>query len=216
MTVEDLKGNSSFDLEQFVYRFRFFFFFLFLSFVLIILGVNYFRQKEISSDQVEVLDDGRSVQNGPEIVVEIAGAVQTPGVYKLSAGSRIEDLLIAAGGLAGDADRSWMDKSLNRAAKLTDGQKIYLPFLGEQTNSGSAKNNAGYQTASSVLGSEKGTLIDINSASLSELDTLPGIGPVYGQSIIDHRPYSKTEELRTKNVLTPSVYEKVKDLVSVN
>ena len=58
-------------------------------------------------------------------------------------------------------------------------------------------------------------LININTASLQELDTLPGIGPVYGQSIVEHRPYSNIEELMSKGALKKNVYEKVKDLVTI-
>ncbi|MHA2055880.1 MAG: ComEA family DNA-binding protein [Candidatus Hodarchaeales archaeon] len=55
----------------------------------------------------------------------------------------------------------------------------------------------------------------MNTATLKELDSLPGIGPVYGQSIIEHRPYSTVEELLSKDALKKSTYEKVKDLVTV-
>ncbi|MFA6282333.1 MAG: SLBB domain-containing protein, partial [Candidatus Omnitrophota bacterium] len=74
--------------------------------------------------KVEVLSESDEIDNSKNITVEIAGEVIKPGVYKLSDGSRVDDLLVLAGGLTADADRSWTDKYLNRAAKVTDGQKV--------------------------------------------------------------------------------------------
>ena len=79
----------------------------------------------------------------------------------------------------------------------------------------SAKNTGGDQSVSPTLESPKSNLVNINSASLGELDTLYGIGPVYAQKIIDHRPYSIGEELVTKQVLSQTTFDKVKDKISV-
>ena len=118
--------------------------------------------------------------------------------------------MVLAGGLSADADRTWVEKTLNRAAKISDGQKIYIPSISEKLEVKS--QNLGTGTAGNSL---IDSLVNINTASLSELDKLPGIGPVYGQSIIDHRPYSTVEELVSKGALKKNVYEKVKDKVSV-
>jgi competence protein ComEA len=167
------------------------------------------------STKVEVLNSNTSGLVNGEIATEIAGEVLEPGVYKLSEGSRVEDLLILSGGFTVDADRNWTDKYLNRAAKLTDGQKIYIPNVNEHSEVLSAKSGRGDQTTSSTFTSDSNALININTASLGELDSLPGIGPVYGQSIVEHRPYSNVEELLSKGALKSSVYQKVKDLISV-
>jgi len=149
------------------------------------------------------------------IVVEIAGAVEKRGVFKLPQGSRVQDLLILAGGLSPDADRAWVEKHVNLAAKLNDGQKIYIPSKSEQSSQKSAKNNPGEEEHSeSVMGSMQ-TLVNINTASQKELESLPGIGPVYAQKIIEQRPYSSIEELVSKKVLKPSLFEKIKDRISV-
>ena len=68
---------------------------------------------------------------GSKLVADVAGAVIKPGVYELKAGARINEALIAAGGLGEAADREWVEKNLNLAAKVTDGQKIYIPSEGE-------------------------------------------------------------------------------------
>lgn len=202
--------------EQFLYKYRFLAFFLLLGIILILLGVYFGKKENNSAIKVEVLNETtESAIDSREIVVEIAGRVEKPGVYKLTGSSRIEDLLITAGGLSSDADRLWVEKYLNRAQKLIDGQKIYIPAVGEQTNQPSAKNGEDYQTVSPDFGGERGVLVNINNAGLTELDTLPGIGPVYGQNIIDHRPYSKIDELLSKGVLKTSVYEKIKSFISV-
>lgn len=171
---------------------------------------------EIASTEVEVLEATTEAQASlSEIIVEIEGEVLNPGVYTLSKNARVEDLLVAAGGVTPNADRDWMGKTLNRAAKLADGQKIYIPAVGEQSGLSSAKNVSGYQTVSSDFSIENSGLVNINTATLSQLDSLPGIGPKYGQSIIDHRRYSNIEELVSKDALTQSVYDKIKDLVTV-
>lgn len=214
---KDQKGSldkKGIDIEDFIFRNRVSLTFFLLSLVLIGIGVLFLKINSGSSE-IEVLDDSLS-EKAKEIVVEIAGAVETPGVYRLSFGSRVEDLLIVSGGLSADADRSWVQKTLNRAAKLTDGQKIYIPKIGEQTLAGSAKNSGGikmYQEASST---SKSSLVNLNTASQKELEDLPGIGPVYAQSIIEHRPYSSVEELLSKKVLRADIYEKIKDKVTVD
>lgn len=156
-----------------------------------------------------------SGQISGEITVEIAGEILKPGVYKLPAGSRIDDLLVTAGSFSVGADGVWTDKYLNRAAKLTDRQKVYIPSSNQQSSAPGAKNSRGDQTVSGNFTSDSNVLININTASAAELDSLPGIGPVYGQSIIEHRPYSNVDELLSKGALKPSVYQKVKDLVTV-
>lgn len=186
-----------------------------LGFISLGAGILLFQKDlSFSTTKVEILEtsgDGLST----EITAEIAGEIARPGVYKLSGNSRIEDLLIAAGGFSENADRVWTEKYLNRAAKLADGQKVFIPKSGQQSDASTANNAGDIKVDQPVLGVEKTNLTNINTASLSELDKLPGIGPVYGQSIIDHRPYSTIEELLSKGALKKSVYEKIKNMVSV-
>lgn len=181
--------------------------------ILVGFGVFFFKSGLGSpSTKVEVLEATTESQGNREMVVEIAGEVEKPGVYKLPGGSRVDDLLAISGGLAVNANRDWVEKYLNRAATLVDSQKIYIP---SQSEALSAKETGGDQSISADFSGQGSGLTNINTADLSELDKLPGIGPVYGQSIIDHRPYSTNEELVSKGALKKSVYEKIKDLVSV-
>ncbi|MBI2066144.1 helix-hairpin-helix domain-containing protein [Candidatus Woesebacteria bacterium] len=193
------------DLNDFFFKFRYPILIFLVGALLTGLGL-FVSKNDIrpGKDNVEVLTDTTEGQeNGLEIVVEIAGEVINPGVYSLPKNSRIEDLLVAAGGVSPNADRDWMGKSLNRAARLADGTKIYIPSVGERSIRPSAN-----------WGSGGSSLININLASQKELESLPGIGPVYAQNIIEHRPYSNVEELSTKGALRKSTYEKIKNLVT--
>lgn len=187
-----------------------------LGLILIIIGAIFIKGGiNLSGTKVEVLEGSPDDSSVEEITVEISGEVERPGVYKLPIDSRIEDLLITAGGFSENADREWSDKYLNRAAKLTDSQKIYIPKIGEQTLGVSAKENGGDQNVSPSFSADSNNLVNINTSSLSDLDKLPGIGPVYGQSIIDHRPYSNVEDLVKNGAIKQNVYEKIKNLISV-
>jgi len=140
-----------------------------------------------------------------EIMVDVAGAVMQPGMYSLEGGVRINDALVAAGGLSEGADRDWVSKNLNLAMKLVDGQKLYIPQENEVTK----------DTPSQGKGVTLTGLINLNSASVSELDTLWGVGEATAKKIIAGRPYGSVEELLTKKVVKTNVYEEIKDEISV-
>lgn len=142
------------------------------------------------------------------ILVDIEGAVVKPGVYKLPAESRIQDAFIAAGGLAATADRKYIAKNFNLATKLIDGAKIYVPFVGEAVNGGSVLNTISE-------GVTVGALININTSSQSQLESLPGIGPVTAQKIIAGRPYGSIDEMLNKKVVGSKVFGQIKDKISV-
>lgn len=141
--------------------------------------------------------------NLSQIKVDIGGAVKNPGVYSFSRGERVEDVIAKAGGFAGNANSEYISKSLNLSQKISDGQKIYIPFEGESG-------------LSQVAGMGVPGKIGINSASSSQLEELPGVGPATAAKIIGARPYQSLEELLAKKALSKSVYEKVKDLVDLN
>lgn len=142
--------------------------------------------------------------------VDVEGAVVKPGVVAVAQNARVQDVLNAAGGLASHADRDWVEKHLNLAAKIQDGVKLYIPPIGEVA---AAKNGpVGGISSTQVLGSET-SQIDINSASSDSLDGLPGIGPVTAEKIIAGRPYASAEDLLTKKVVSQSIFSKIKDLV---
>jgi competence protein ComEA len=142
--------------------------------------------------------------DGGELVVDIEGGVNFPGIHRLPGGSRVADALAAAGGYAEDADLAAAARSLNLAAAVVDGQQIYVPVLGEAPTTGGDGAGSG--------------LVNLNRASQSELEALPGIGPVTAQKIIDARaelPFATLDELVTREVLTARQLEQIAELVTV-
>lgn len=149
--------------------------------------------------EIEIREaEPQASESAGTIYVDVGGAVMRPGLYQLKSDSRVNDALVAGGGLAKDADRDWISQNLNLAAKLTDGIKVYLPFQGEEE---SAKDSP--------------SLININTASLNQLDLLWGVGPATAQKIIDNRPYAKVEDLLDKKAVKANVYEAIKDKITV-
>ena len=160
------------------------------------------------AEELVIQKAGESGESGGKLLVDVAGAVMKPGVYELKAGARINEALIAAGGLGEEADREWVEKNLNLAAKVTDGQKIYIPSEGE------TEKVAPLQGKGTTLMTRL-DLVNINTASSAELDTLWGVGEATAKKIIDSRPYGAVEELLTKKAVKNNVYEAIKDSVSV-
>jgi len=164
-----------------------------------------------SSSEIEIIPAQETEQVSSQLVVDIQGAVMKPGVYKLNLGSRVNDLLIACGGLSQEADREWVAKNLNRASVLVDGAKIYIPQLDERMGqvSGSQSGNLPAQTG----------LVNINQAGQSQLETLSGIGPGFAQTIIEYREahggFKSTEELMAVPGIGRKTFDRLKDEITI-
>jgi competence protein ComEA len=151
---------------------------------------------------VAIVEDTPAPTRSPEppFIVDVAGAVAHPGVYRLASGARIADALEAAGGMTAEADQV----ALNKAAPIRDGQRIYVPRPGEAAPAGSA-------------GSDAQLKIDVNHATASELEALPGIGPTIAARIVRSRggrPFARIEELQTRGLVTARVFADIKDLIT--
>lgn len=146
---------------------------------------------------------GDGAAGSGQIVVDVDGAVAHPGLYKLPPGSRVQAALAAAGGLSPQADAH----RINRAAKLHDGQKLYVLSQGESAPPLAASNGQGCegQSCTSADGADAGSdaegqgLVNINTANATQLTQLPGVGPAIAQKIIDYRtangPFTSVDDL---------------------
>ena len=111
------------------------------------------------------------------IVVDAEGAVARPGVYEVKPGARVNDVIAAAGGPTADADLN----RVNRAAKVPDGDRVYVLRKGEAADAGMASPGG------SATGPTQPAIIDLNTATVAQLDALPGVGPATAQAIVDYR-----------------------------
>jgi competence protein ComEA len=157
------------------------------------------------------LIEGASAQAdfGAEIVIEVSGAVRNPGVYRLPASARVADAIEAAGGYSPRVDVELATTALDLAAHLADGATVAVPSRDDPPAT-SAPGSAGY-------GGGAG-LVNLNTASSSELEALPGIGPVTAQKIIDartERPFATVEELRERGLVGEKTFEALRDLVTI-
>jgi competence protein ComEA len=155
---------------------------------------------------------GASATSSPDVVpilVDVAGWVRHPGVYEFHDGDRVIDAIEAAGG----ARRGAALDALNLAAPLTDGTQILVP---RREASGSAPSAP---SAPSVVGGVTSSKVNINSASAEELETLPGIGEVIAQEILDYRtengPFASVDDLLDVSGIGEVTLENVRDLVTV-
>lgn len=141
------------------------------------------------------------------VIVHISGAVPRPGVYALPEGSRVQDAIAAAGGFLAEAEKT----QINLAALLIDGERLDIPFV----EGGSPV----LPTLGPTVVAVTTELININTASQSELETLPGIGPTTAQKIIEYREqngeFVTIEELINVSGIGPGLYDRIKDLITV-
>jgi len=142
------------------------------------------------------------------IVIQVVGAVPRPGVYALAKGSRVQDAISAAGGFLVDADKT----GINLARALEDGEQLDVPYLEGAAPLVITEAPAATEPPSTDL-------ININTASQTELDTLPGIGPTAARKIIEYRtangPFATIEDIIKVSGIGPGTYEKLKDLITV-
>lgn len=146
-------------------------------------------------------------QPAARVVVDVVGAVRRPGLYRLEQGSRIADAVARAGGATGKADLALV----NLAAPLADGEQVVVPKRGAPGAAGGGGAGAG------GTGVPTGP-VHLSTATLDQLDSLPGIGPVTAQKILDYRAkhgaFSSVDELDAVPGIGPSRMDQLRDLVA--
>jgi competence protein ComEA len=145
--------------------------------------------------------------------VHVIGAVLRPGVYVFVDGSRVQDAITAAGGLAAGADPD----ALNLAAKLDDGQQLDVPYLGGSPPAPAPTSGFRVLPAQPTA-TPAANLININTAAVDQLETLPGIGPTIAQNIVDYRtlhgPFAHIEDIMNVAGIGPSTFDNIKDQIT--
>jgi competence protein ComEA len=153
------------------------------------------------------------------IVIQIMGEVVKPGVYSMPDGSRVQDAVDAAGGLLADADTG----SLNLAARLEDGQQVVISISGSALTTTPTPTHSPFTILTTLTPLATSTLhvtlININTATVQQLDTLPGIGPVTAQSIVTYRlqngPFQQIEDIMNVPGIGPATFDRIRTLITV-
>jgi len=171
---------------------------------LLLVGRLVFRKEQLAPAEVAPAALRAEPEPVRKLLVHVVGAVRTPGLYRLDDGSRVDDAIRAAGGAK---PKAALD-AINLAAPVADGQQVNVPVRGRGTaESGSA--SAGTAASS----------VHLNTATLEELDTLPGIGPVTAQKILDYRDehgaFSTVDELDAVPGIGPARLAELKKLVDL-
>ncbi|KFF60667.1 hypothetical protein JF66_02830 [Cryobacterium sp. MLB-32] len=143
----------------------------------------------------------------PTIFVHVLGSVHNPGLFEVAAGARVMDAVAQAGGLTESADQA----GINLARLLADGEQVYVPAIGESPAVPIAGDGQGQ------VGSPPAK-VNINTAAAADLDTLPHVGPMMAQRIIDYRTanglFSSVDDLRNVTGIGDKTFESLKDLVT--
>lgn len=173
------------------------------------------KSEENTDDELVIESPEKGVMM-TNIYVDVSGAVKVPGLYKALNGSRLNTFIEMGGGLSESADRQFFSRNFNLARIMGDQEKLYVPSEWEVSNGYFAENG---QFQSMTLATPQITPyiepISLNAATIEELDTLPGVGKITAQKIIDNRPFKALEELIIKKVISNSVFKNIENLISI-
>jgi competence protein ComEA len=179
--------------------------------LLCILGVLGWRSSHRPAQSADValrMPKDRAALKPEQIWVHVAGAVRKPGVYSLPAGARTLDAVAAAGGESKTADLD----AINLAAKVADGQQVRVPEKQPQ-------NGLGRAGAAAKQGKVASGMISLNSATIAELEQLPGVGPATAQKIVDYRTqhgaFSTIEQLKEVGGIGDKKLGRIRDHLSL-
>lgn len=173
-----------------------------ITLIIFLISLIMFGQTKIDTPGKNTIIIQKSKSNTRGNMVDVGGAVKRPGVYAIESGQRVYELVDKAGGLVEDADLIFFDKNINRAQKLNDQVKIYIPF----------------KTTDELLRpieSYSSSLISINSSTISQLEALPGVGTTTANKILKNRPYGTIEDLLNKKIVKSNIYAEIEPLITL-
>ncbi len=207
-------SSAGFSYQDILSQHKFSLFLLLLSLFFVIFSGGLFFHEQKASKKGK--PQTQIVTPVPQkILVHIAGAVKKPAIYEVGETERLQDVIRLSGGLSDQVDKKYFDQNFNGASPLLDGQKIYIPTQ-DDIQSGTWKPAVEASTMSRAQEGVSLGSMGINTATASELESLPGIGKVTAQNIIDGRPYSAVEDLVERSIITESVFNKIVALIDVN
>lgn len=203
---------------------------IYILIIICIISIYYFITKdEEYIGNIDIITEEKNEENTllneentedkakEKIIVHISGAVKKQGVYEIEKGKRIADIIECAGGLDEDANI----KNINLAYVLEDGMKIHIPLINENINEIQDNTNECISRDSKNTENEGNSkeMININTATQTELETLPGIGPSIALNIINYRKdngkFNSIEDLKQVSGIGESKYSKIKDLIKI-
>jgi len=176
-------------------------------------------ESELYEESEEIDEEGQEQAISGSIVIHIAGEVNSPGIVEVEYGSRIADVIEAADGLTAEANI----RKINLAYIVEDGQKITIPSNEDiETNENFSyitKENGDNVVEGNTIESGSDTMININQATQTELEQLPGIGPSTALKIIEHRQsngdFKTVEDIKNVSGIGDAKFEKIRDYISV-
>ncbi len=218
---------------------------MYIVIVLLAAGGFYYANRQPAADNSALLSSGQSMSENSgqslqsssassaasaanaEVVCDISGAVKHQGVYRLKNGARLEDLIEKAGGLTKDAQL----KAINRSQLLKDQDKIYIPGKGDKVEAAQTANSAAASApassasassssvSSSTSGAASGDLINLNTATASDLQKLNGIGEKKAEQIIAYRQekgsFKSIDELKEVSGIGDKTFAAIKDQLTI-
>lgn len=189
-----------------------------IAFIIAVISLIIFLKNQENSSS-SIISQKIETQSLTKIYVDVSGNVNKPDLYEAPNNARLKELIEKAGGLSDNADKNFFSRNFNLARIVVDQEKIYIPSVWEVQNGYFTENpqtlNYLYPLVNNQKSLTNNSLININSASIEELDTLPGIGKITAQKIIDNRPFEALEELLNKKIINKSVFENIKNLITL-
>ena len=176
---------------------------------------EYYEGNIMDNEAVQSTVSEQTVEEVSTIKVYVTGEVNLPGVIELEEGARIQDAVEGAGGITKEANL----RDINLAYEVSDGEKIYIPNISEQTEENENHEQSYASSSESKSGNNSNGKVNINKATVNELTNIPGIGASTAQKIISYRDengkFKNVEDIKNISGIGNSKYENIKDYIAI-